>query len=331
MKKIKIIGAFIFLLSITLSGLSYYISTQNMHNENILKDINEKKAFTQEMSKNIFYMYKRNNISNKRLTKLIDNFFDEINKNNINNDIVYPRYIEIQQNKINNLWNLFHLEVQHFRDESNATSASIYSIIFLEKTVKKIYHTNLKLVLEFDRLMKMHQLYSHDKLDIYIHILYMLFASLVLLLIYLFTQLKDVIAFIQKFLNTSKSIINNSSIEKLEPINITNKSYDMQQASNNFNFLVNKIDNSIKYSINSIEHSTKSLELLENDIEDIMELIYTMEDDNSIDLELTKKEDAVIQSLEELANSTQKISDLKSDLDNLLSHKNFKKKVDNLT
>lgn len=324
MKKIKIVGAFIFILSVILASLSYYISTQNMQNDNILKNINEKKAFTQEISKTIFYKYKRNDISTKDLDILINNFLNKIGNYNLNTDVKYPRYIKIQEDKIINLWNKFYLEVQHFRDESKSTSASIYSIIFLEKTVKKIYHINLKLVMEFDKLIKMHQLYVHDKLYIYINILYMLFASLVLMLIYLFTQLKGVIAFIQKFLNTSKKIISDSSIQELEPINIKSKSYDIEQASNNFNFLVNKIDTSIKYSINSIEHSSKSLENLESDIEDIMELIYTMEENNDIDLELTKKEDAVIQALEELANSTQKIKNLESDLKNLITYKNLK-------
>lgn len=323
MKKIKIIGAIIFILSIFLTSLSYYISIQTSYNENILHEINKKKAFTQEVSKNIFYIYQNKTTSTKQLDIIISKFSKKINNNCLDNNIVYPLCIQNQENQIVKLWNKFYLEVQHFRDENRATSASIYSILYLGKTVKNIYHTNLKLVLEFNKLIKMHQHYAHTQLNIYKNTLYVMFATLVLLLLYLFTQLKDIVFFIQKFLNTSKKIINDSSIQKLEPIKINNKNKDIKEVSNNFNFLVDKIDNSIKYTINSIEHSSKSLEILENDIEDIMELIYTMEENNKIDLKLTKKEDAVIQSLEELANSTQNIKNLKFDLNNLLSYKNL--------
>ncbi|MDA3907836.1 MAG: hypothetical protein PF437_01985 [Sulfurimonas sp.] len=123
----------------------------------------------------------------------------------------------------------------------------------------------------------------------------------------------------QKFIQTSKNIITNSSIKELEPIKVRNNSGELLEASNNFNFLVEKINSSIKHSTNSIEHSYNSLEHVENNIEDLLELLYVMDEDESIDKELTKKEDALIQSLEELTSSTLKLENLKSDLDKLVS------------
>ena len=104
-----------------------------------------------------------------------------------------------------------------------------------------------------------------------------------------------------------------------EPIKVNNNSAELLEASNNFNFLVDKINTSVKYSSDSIEHSYKSLEFVENNINDLLELLSVM-DDEGIDKELTKKEDALIQSLEELTSSTLKLQDLKEDLDNLISH-----------
>ncbi|WP_040766580.1 hypothetical protein [Sulfurimonas gotlandica] len=128
----------------------------------------------------------------------------------------------------------------------------------------------------------------------------------------------------QKFIHTSKKIITNSSIKDLEPIKINNNSSELLEASNNFNYLVEKINNSIYNSAKSIEHSYKSLELVENNIEDLLELLYVMDNNEGIDKELTKKEDALIQSLEELTSSTLKLENLKADLDNLISHQNHK-------
>ena len=147
----------------------------------------------------------------------------------------------------------------------------------------------------------------------------MLFGILVLLLLYVFTQIKIIMTFVQKFLSTSKSIIKNSSIRELKPIEVDNAISDISQAKNNFNTLVEEINSSISYESDSIEHSCKSIEIVEQNIEDLVELIYTMSE-TARDKELRKKEDAVIQSLEELSTATRKLKNLKDDLDNLISH-----------
>ncbi|MCK4974224.1 MAG: hypothetical protein KAR81_03145, partial [Sulfurimonas sp.] len=60
-------------------------------------------------------------------------------------------------------------------------------------------------------------------------------------------------------------------------------------------------------------------EIVEQHIEELVEFIHTM-DENSRDKELRKKEDAVIQSLEELSSTARGLKNLKDDLDNLISH-----------
>ncbi|MCD4668804.1 MAG: hypothetical protein K8R44_09550, partial [Sulfurimonas sp.] len=125
--------------------------------------------------------------------------------------------------------------------------------------------------------------------------------------------------FIQKFLDTSSNIITNSSIKNLEPIKMDINSFEIIEATSNFNFLVDKINDSIECSSKSIKHSYQSFELLEKNIEEFLELIDKMQE-KKINKELTKKEDALIQSLEELTSSTQKLKNLKVDLDNLISH-----------
>ena len=219
--------------------------------------------------------------------------------------------------KIIKLWNDFYLHVQHFRDQNK--NISPYSNIILQKSVKDIYNTNLKLVVEFDKLIKTEQINFDKKQNIFKFIQYTLFFVLVLLLLYLFTQLKSVITFIQTFLLTSKSIITNSTIKDLKPIEIKDDGSDISQASDNFNTLVKKINDSIEYSSNSIEHSCKSIEIVEQHVEEMVNLIYAM-NKNPRDKELRKKEDAIIQSLEELSSTAQGLKNLKDDLDNLISH-----------
>ena len=322
MTKIKVVGILIFILSIALAFLSSYISNENKINNSILNGINSQKAFTQEISKNIFYIYKNQDASTKQLDDSIRKFIDNLNNKDKVLHNTHSLSIKNKNDEIVFLWNRFYLHVQNFRDKRKVVTA--YSSILLEKVVNDIYNTNIKLVVEFNKLIKMHNEYFQEKMNNDKSLQYVLFITLVILLIYLFTQLKNVIAFMQKFIQTSKNIITNSSIKELEPINVRQNSNELLEASNNFNFLVEKINKSIQHSTNSIEHSYKSLEHVENNIEDLLELLCVMDEDESIDKDLTKKEDALIQSLEELTTSTLKLENLKSDLDKLVLSHNLK-------
>jgi len=324
MTKIKIVGAVVFTLSITLAVLFSYVSHKSKISNNLLDTINQQKAFTQEISKNIFYIYKNQNASTAQLDSSIKSFITNVNKRDQKLDGVDSVAIKEQSAKILLLWNTFYLKVQNFRDlNKNVTT---YSSILLEKLVNNIYNINLDLVIEFDKLIKIYQKELQSTLDIYKGIEYSLFFLLVISLVYLFTQIKEILIFIQKFLTTSKKIISNSSIKDLEPMkNESNSSNSsLSDATDNFNFLINKINDSVLYSSKSIEHSYKSLELVEKNIEDLLELLYTMENNKELDKDLTKKEDVIIQSLEELTTSAQNLRELKIDLDNLNSHNNSK-------
>ncbi|MBU1658951.1 hypothetical protein KKG72_07880 [bacterium] len=323
MTKIKITGILIFSISIILAVLSSYISNQNKIQNDLLNSINEKKAFTQEISKNIFYIYKNQNISTKQIDDLIEKFIITINKQNETLDEISGSALGEDGSEIINLWNRFYLSVQKFRDNSKITTT--YSKIILEDVIKEIYNTNFMLIVEFNKLIQKKQIDFQDALENYKNLQYSLFFTLVLLLIYLFTQVKTVIAFIQKFLIISKNIITDSSIKKLKPIEITNTHSDILEAINNFNYLVNKLNQSIVHSSNSIEHSVKSLETIESDIEDLLELLNIMENNNVSNKELTKKEDVIIQSLEELSNCALNLHNLKADLKSLLSEYNENK------
>ncbi|WP_373035973.1 hypothetical protein [Sulfurimonas sp.] len=317
MTKIKVAGLLIFILSIALASLSSYISNENRINNNILDTINAQKGFTQEISKNIFYIYRNNNASSQQLDDSIRKFINNLNNKDEILKNINSESIKKESDEIVILWNQFYLYVQNFRDQRKTVSA--YSSILLEQVVNDIYNTNIKLVVEFNKLIKMHNQYFEKTLNSYKNLQYTLFLILALLLIYLFSQIKNVISFMQKFIQTSKDIITNSSIKGLQPISVHNNSSELLEASNNFNFLVDKINNSIRNSSQSIEHSFISLQYLESDIENLLELLCVMDDSESIDKELTKKEDTLIQSLEELTSSTIKLENLKSDLDNLVS------------
>ena len=318
MTKIKVVGALIFFISILLAFLFNHINNHHSHNSNLLKTINQQKAFTQEISKNIFYISKHKESSTQQLNYSIKQFL--INMENRDENLAKITSTQIREHsaKIALLWNEFYILVQKFKDEKKVTTP--YSSILLEKIVVEIYNKNLKLVVEFDKLLKISKEYISSEMDIYKNIQYALLIILLFLLIYLFTQLKSLLEFIQKFLYTSTNVISNSSIEHLAPIDIESSSEDVSEATKNFNQLVQDINISVMISSDSLEHSYKSLDIVEQKIETLMEFLYTMQDSDNIDDDLTKKEDAIIQSLEELTSSSQNLQNLQKELDNLLSN-----------
>jgi len=313
MTKIKLLGGLIFLLSIILALFSNHIATQNDANLALLKTINEQKAFTQEISKNIFYIYKNQDASTKQLDDSIKSFVENMNQREEVLNRVLNDDINLQTQKIVKHWNEFYLLVQKFRDISKVQS-NTYTAIITEELVRDIYNKNLKLVVEFNRLIRMHKEHfdSFMKLSKAIEIL--LFVLLLILLIYFFTQLKDVISFIQKFLNTSKKVIKKSTIKDVQPIETQTNLEDISKAADNFNYLVNQIDSSIEYSCEALEGASKSLEMIEEHIDDLLELMEAMDTKNAYDKEMIKKEDTLIEALEELSSSSNRLQKLKESL-----------------
>jgi len=314
MTKIKFVGALIFIVSLFLALSSKYISTQNEANIKFLKTINEQKAFTQEIAKNIFFIYRNKDISVKQLDESIKSFVHNMNNKDEILDEISSKDIKKESEKIIYLWNDFYLLVQKFRDAYRVQNG--YTNLVIEKLVRDIYDKNLKLVVKFDKLIKMHKKYFDEVNNKNKIIQIILFIILLVLLVYFFTQLKDLIKFIQKFLNTSKKIVQKSTVIGIEPIKETTNIVDVTQAVDDFNFLVEKIDKSIDYSSESIQNTSNSLEYIEKNIEDLLELIETMDEENKLDKELVKKEDILIEALEELSSSLQKLKSLKINLSN---------------
>ena len=301
MKKIKVVGVLILLLSMVLALLSNHISTQNRTNLEELTTLNEQKAFTQEISKSIFYSYRNNTNISEILDATTAKF---IGKNSARLST---------EREILKRWNSFYADVTQFRKIEEVKTA--YSTIITEKLVNRIYHNNVMLVTALDNLIEHKKTASSQSIERYKKVQYLLFFVLILLLIYLFTQVRVILEFIQKFTKTSKKIIENSTIQGLKPIALETKEQDVKEATKNYNQLVSTIDYSILQSTNAMEQTTKSLEEVAQNIENFMELLSSMQTDESETL--FEKEDAVIDSLETIMRLRKKLKYLQNDLNTL--------------
>ncbi|MCD4668754.1 MAG: hypothetical protein K8R44_09290, partial [Sulfurimonas sp.] len=205
MTKIKVIGIIILILSIYLIVLSSSMNDKNIIHNNIIDTINKQKTFTQDISKNIFYVYRNRDASISELNESIDNYINNIKNKNKNLTISFSTNIKKQNSKITTLSQDFFIYMQVFREQNKIDVA--YSSIITDKIVKNIYYKNLKLVTEYDKLIKIYQTEFNNKQKSDKNMRYSLYLILLLLFIYLFTQIKIIISFIQKFLDTSSNII----------------------------------------------------------------------------------------------------------------------------
>jgi len=302
MNKIKVVGGLIFILSVALAILSNSIGKQNRANIISLERITYQKAFTQEIAKSIFYLYQNRDSSSKTIDNSISKFLDRDK-----NILVYDK-------KITKLWNRFYAKVAQFRKQQ--TLLTPYSSIVSDRVVNDIYNINIELIVAFDRLIETKESAYHKSIEKSKKIQRVLFISLIILLIYLFTQVREVIKFIHKFSKTSNTIIQNSTIKGVEPIEIKPKELKLKEITKNYNHLVKQINSSIEHSSKSINITTKSLEEVERNIENFMELLATMED--KLSDEVFKKEDVIIESLEKLSSLNEIIKQLRVELNGLV-------------
>jgi hypothetical protein len=290
------------------------MSAQNSANLNLLKTINEQKSFTQEISKNIFYIYKNKNASVEQLDRSIELFIENMNNRGDTLNSIDIDELKKETKEIIILWNDFYLLVQNFRDKSKMSNP--YENIILEKIVNQIYKKNLKLVTKFNKIIAIHKKYFDKVKEHNKEIQIILFGMIIVLLLYLFTQLKDLILFVQKFLQISKKIIQKSTVKGIRPIKLEPVMADVLEASHDFNYLIEKINSSIILSMQSIEQTSDSLEQVEENIEDLLELIATMTYQTALDKELIKKEDVIIEALEDVSNALQKLQIVQNNLKN---------------
>jgi methyl-accepting chemotaxis protein len=313
MTKIKLLAGIIFIVALLLAYFSKYASMENERYTKQLKVINEQKAFTQEISKNIFYMYNNGEHSTKLLDDAIKNFVKNMEQREDILDEIFSADIEKQRQEIVKEWNHFYLLVQKFRD-LNKINNNAYTNLALKELVAEIYDANARLIVAFDTLIDLYkeQFERFNSLSKVVHIA--LYIALLFLLLYFFTQLKYIIAFIQRFLQRSKSIVTQKSVKGIEPIEKISHDQEIDAAVENFNTLVEKINISIDDSSLAIERASDLLEEIEERIEELLDFMSSVDSDRVYDKEMIKKEDILIEALDELTTSIQKLHKLKENL-----------------
>lgn len=319
--KIKFIGILFIILMSSIIATTIYLNEKNKKDALIINIAGKQRMLTQNISKNIFYIYHNKNSSYSELDTSTIEFIYNLNSLKDGNSLIGiskapTNEIEKQLSKVEILWNNFHKNIIDFKEiiQHNDTDNDLA----LKNIVDSIHDTNTTLLSQVDSLVSMYTTYSEQKSDFIRYIQYLFALFIIILMFYSFSQLKAMEENVKKFFDESKKIMEENSNELLSPIKIEAEK-EIVEATDTINCFIDKINAAMTYSSNAIEQSNNASIKLEEITEEFDKIIDELTNSADISKQLNKSEDIVIQSQENLMNSTKKLQELKNELDKLMN------------
>ena len=318
--KIKFIGVLFIVLMTSIIATTIYLNEKNKKDALIINVAGKQRMLTQNISKNIFYLYHNNNDSYSELESSTIEFIYNLNSLKDGNTLIgIPKAptdeIAKQLSKVEILWNNFHKNIDEFKFLIQNNDKNNEAI--LKNIVNSVYSTNTILLTEVDNLVSMYTTYTEQKSDYLRYIQYLFALIIIFLIIYSFSQLKSMEENAKRFFEESKKIMENDNNELLVPMKIEAEK-EIVEATDTINCFIDKINSAMTYSANAIEQSKNASIKLEEITDEFDKVIDELTNSADISKQLNKSEDIVIQSQENLMNSTKKLQELKNELDKLL-------------
>ncbi len=319
--KIKFIGILFIVLMTSIIATTIYLNEKNKKDALIINIAGKQRMLTQNISKNIFYLYHNNNDSYSELDSSTVEFIYNLNSLKDGNTLTGiskapTDEIAKQLSKVEILWNIFHKNINEFKSLVQKNDNNNDAI--LKNIVNSIHSTNPILLTEVDNLVSMYTRYMEQKSDYLRYIQYIFAIIIIFLMAYSFTQLKSMEENAKRFFEETKRIMENDNNELLVPIKIEAEK-EIVEATDTINCFIDKINSAMTYSANAIEHSKNASIKLEEITDEFDKIIDELNNSADISKQLNKSEDIVIQSQENLMNSTKKLQELKNELDKLLN------------
>ncbi|MDD2896861.1 MAG: type IV pili methyl-accepting chemotaxis transducer N-terminal domain-containing protein [Aliarcobacter sp.] len=319
--KIRFIGILFILLMTCIIATTIHLNEKNKKDALIINIAGKQRMLTQNISKNIFYLYHNNNASYSELDSSTIEFIYNLNSLKDGNNLIDiskapTEEIVKQIHKVEILWDNFNKKINDFRELTQKRDTQ--NEVILKNIVNAIYDTNTPLLNEVDNLVSMYTTYSEQKSDYVRYVQYIFALIIIFLIIYSFSELKIVEGNAKRFFEESKRIMENDSNEPLIPMKIEAEK-EIVEATDTINCFIEKVNSAMTYSANAIEQSKYASIKLEEITDEFDKIIDELKNSADISKQLNKSEDIVIQSQENLMNSTKKLEELKNELDKLMN------------
>ena len=316
--KIKVIGILFALLMTSIIATTIYLNNKNEKDAMIINIAGKQRMLTQNISKNIFYLYSNPKSSQNELDSSIEEFIYNLESLKGGNSLSKLKespniQIDRQMLQIEYLWSIFYQNIVKFKEliHNNTNQKELQNIVNI------IYETNPELLYEVDALVSLHTINSEQKIRFLKNSQYFFAILILFLIIYSFLELKTMEKNALKFIEESKKVMEQNLEEPLKPIKIEAEA-ELVEASNIFNRFLNKINSAIIDSNSALEQSKNASYKLEEISNEFDEIISELQNKSEISKQLNKSEDIAIQTQEQLLHSSKRLNELKNELEKII-------------
>ena len=316
--KIKIIGILFALLMTSIIATTIYLNNKNEKDAMIINIAGKQRMLTQNISKNIFYLYSNPKSSQNELDSSIEEFIYNLESLKGGNSLSKLKespniQIDRQMLQIEYLWSIFYQNIVKFKEliHNNTNQKELQNIVNI------IYETNPELLYEVDALVSLHTINSEQKIRFLKNSQYFFAILILFLIIYSFLELKTMEKNALKFIEESKKVMEQNFEEPLKPIKIEAEG-ELIEASNIFNRFLNKINSAIIDSNSALEQSKNASYKLEEISNEFDEIINEIQNKSEISKQLNRSEDIAIQTQEQLLHSSKRLNELKNELEKII-------------
>ena len=316
--KIKIIGILFALLMTSIIATTIYLNNKNEKDAMIINIAGKQRMLTQNISKNIFYLYSNPKSSQNELDTSIEEFIYNLESLKGGNSLSKLKespniQIDRQMLQIEYLWSIFYQNIVKFKEliHNNTNQKELQNIVNI------IYETNPELLYEVDALVSLHTINSEQKIRFLKNSQYFFAILILFLIIYSFLELKTMEKNALRFIEESKKVMEQNFEEPLKPIKIEAEG-ELIEASNIFNRFLNKINSAIIDSNSALEQSKNASYKLEEISNEFDEIINEIQNKSEISKQLNRSEDIAIQTQEQLLHSSKRLNELKNELEKII-------------
>ena len=316
--KIKVIGILFALLMTSIIATTIYLNNKNEKDAMIINIAGKQRMLTQNISKNIFYLYSNPKSSQNELDSSIEEFIYNLESLKGGNSLGKLKespnmQIDRQMLQIEYLWSIFYQNIVKFKEliHNNTNQKELQNIVNI------IYETNPELLYEVDALVSLHTINSEQKIRFLKNSQYFFAILILFLIIYSFLELKTMEKNALRFLEESKKVMEQNFEEPLKPLKIEAEG-ELVEASNIFNRFLNKINSAIIDSNSALEQSKNASYKLEEISNEFDEIINEIQNKSEISKQLNRSEDIAIQTQEQLLHSSKRLNELKNELEKII-------------
>ena len=316
--KIKVIGILFALLMTSIIATTIYLNNKNEKDAMIINIAGKQRMLTQNISKNIFYLYSNPKSSQNELDTSIEEFIYNLESLKGGNSLSKLKespniQIDRQMLQIEYLWSIFYQNIVKFKEliQNNSNKQELQNIVNI------IYETNPELLYEVDALVSLHTINSEQKIRFLKNSQYFFAILILFLIIYSFLELKTMEKNALRFLEESKKVMEQNFEEPLKPLKIEAEG-ELVEASNIFNRFLNKINSAIIDSNSALEQSKNASYKLEEISNEFDEIINEIQNKSEISKQLNRSEDIAIQTQEQLLHSSKRLNELKNELEKII-------------